>query len=133
MDFTLTRRSKVQVNTEVDSLETLYPHNIMMYNLPPTEDIRIEEFELLALERLNLLRIFEQATSRNLKLGSEEFKDFVNTEMTREGLKSFLKLCAGSATKNEAKRESELQARRKDYISHFILRLAYCRSKDLRR
>lgn len=133
MDFTLNRRSKVQVKTEVDSLETLYPHNIMMYNLPPTEDIRIEEFEFLALERLNLLRIFEQAGARNLKFGSEEFKEFINAEMTREGLKSFLKLCSGSSTKNEAKKESELQARRKDYISHFILRLAYCRSRDLRR
>lgn len=132
MDFTLNRRSKIQIKTEYDSLESLYPHNILMYDLPPTEDIKIEEFELLALERLKLLRIFEQATSRNLKFGSDDYKEFVNSEMTRDGLKGFLKLCSGS-TKNELKKESELQARRKDYISHFILRLAYCRSRDLRR
>lgn len=133
MDFTLNRRAKVQIKTEYDSLETLYPHNIMIYNLPPTEEIKIDEFELLALERLKLLRIFEQATSRNLKFGTNDFKEFINAEMIREGLKGFLKLCQGSSTKNDAKKELELQARRRDYISHFILRLAYCRSKDLRR
>ncbi|KAF2979574.1 hypothetical protein EK904_005630, partial [Melospiza melodia maxima] len=29
--------------------------------------------------------------------------------------------------------EDDYEARRKDHISHFILRLAYCQSEDLRR
>ena len=133
MDFTLVRRPKVQIKSEIDSLESLYPHNVMFYQAPPVEQINIQEFTDLALERLKLLRIFEVAALKNLRNGSDELKEFVTAEFTREGLKNYLKLCNGGSTKTDAKKEGELQIRRRDYISHFLLRLAYCRSQDLRR
>ncbi|XP_016970033.1 DNA primase large subunit [Drosophila rhopaloa] len=128
MEFRLKKRQRLEVKVEVVSLESKYPHNVMMYHYPPTDDIHIEEFEELALERLRLLRVLDRASTRNLRLLSDEWKEYVNAELTREGLRSYLRLCsAGGGTKQEA----DMQTRRRDYISHFILRLAYSRSEDL--
>ena len=86
-----------------------------------------------------MLRVLEQANSKGLRLLSDDWKEFVNAELNREGLKGYLRLCsAGGASVTHTnvasnKKEAELQARRRDYISHFILRLVYCRTDDLRR
>lgn len=133
MEFTTRKirdRSKMpaQVESE-DLLYQLYPHNVMMYNLPPTQDINLQTFEEYAIERVNLLRIFEQATSKNLRVLSEDWKNEIKEEMKQAGMKSYLRLLDGHSQTTD----QDLQARRRDYISHFILRLAYCRSSDLRR
>lgn len=121
-------RTKV-ARIESENLEFLYPHNVMMYYLPPTQDITLQTFEEYAIERVNLLRIFEQATSKNLRVLSDDWKNEIKEEMKQAGMKSYLRLIDGHTTTTEL----DLQARRRDYISHFILRLAYCRSSDLRR
>ncbi|XP_022222418.2 DNA primase large subunit-like [Drosophila obscura] len=134
MEFRLKKRARTEVKIEVVSLETKYPHNVMMYYYPPTDDIHIEEFEELAVERLRLLRVMDRAGSKGLRLLSEEWKEYVNAELTREGLRSYLRLCSpGGVSGQGSKHESEIQTRRRDYLSHFILRLAYCRSEDLTR
>ncbi|XP_043648643.1 DNA primase large subunit [Drosophila teissieri] len=130
MEFGLKKRARHEVKVEVASLETKYPHNVMLYHYPPTEDVHIDEFEELALERLRLLRILDRASTRNQRLLSDEWKENVSADLTREGLRNYLRLCsAGGSTKHEA----DIQTRRRDYLSHFILRLAYCRSEDLAR
>lgn len=133
MDFTTRKnrdRSKLPAHVESeDSLNQLYPHNVMMYNLPPTQDINLQTFEEYAIERVNLLRIFEQATSKNLRVLSEDWKNEIKEEMKQAGMKTYLRLLDGHSQTTD----HDLQARRRDYISHFILRLAYCRSSDLRR
>lgn len=137
MDFRRKSRHRIERKPQFENLELQYPQNVCLYRLPPTEEIKIQEFEELALERLKVLRIFEQANSKGLRLLSDDWKEYINGELTREGLKSYLRLCIGGigATHpiGSSKREFELQARRRDYISHFILRLAYCRTEDLRR
>ncbi|XP_030376064.1 DNA primase large subunit [Scaptodrosophila lebanonensis] len=129
MDFHLKKRQRSDIKLEVVSLETKYPHNVMLYKYPPTDDIHIEEFEELALERLRLLRVFDRAATKALRMLSDDWKAYVNAELTREGLRNYLRLCTGG----DSKHESDIQTRRRDYISHFILRLAYCRSEDLSR
>lgn len=132
MDFTTRKtrvRTKIGARIESEDLEALYPHNVMMYNLPPTQDITLQMFEEYAIERVNLLRIFEQATSKNLRVLSDDWKNEIKEEMKLQGMKSYLRLVDGHSQTTE----DDLQARRRDYISHFILRLAYCRSSDLRR
>ncbi|XP_030571403.1 DNA primase large subunit [Drosophila novamexicana] len=130
MDFNLKKRARHDVKVEVVSLEAKYPHNVMLYHYPPTEDIHIDEFEELALERLRLLRVFDRATTKGLRLLSEDWKEYVNGEMSRDGLRGYLRM---GTTSSGTKHESDLQMRRRDYLSHFILRLAYCRSEDLLR
>lgn len=132
MDFK-TRKSKVRAKTayiETEDLETRYPHNVMMYHLPPTQDITLQTFEEYAIERVNLLRILEQATSKNLRVLSDEWKEEIKLGMKEAGMKIYLRFLDGHSSTNDP---ADLQARRQDYISHFILRLAYCRAPDLRR
>lgn len=131
MEF-ITRKNSKRTNTariETEDWETLYPHNVMLYHLPPIQDITLQTFEDYAIERVNLLRILEQTTAKNFRFLSEEWKEDVKMQMQEAGMKSYLRLLGGhSFSKSE-----DLIARRKDYISHFILRLAYCRSTELRR
>lgn len=130
MDFTTRKvRDRSKPRIESDDLENLYPHNVMMYYLPPTQDIKLQTFEEYAIERVNLLRILEQAGSKNLRLLSDEWKESVRDEMKQAGMKSYLRLLDGHSNTTDA----DLEARRRDYISHFILRLTYCRTIDLRR
>ncbi|CAM9128454.1 unnamed protein product [Ectocarpus sp. 12 AP-2014] len=92
---------------------------ISMYNEAPFEEITLDEFELVALDRLQVLRKIEDLKARNVR--GEDFR-----RALRESLHKYMKL----STLNE---ESASADKRKDTISHFILRLAYCRSEDLRR
>lgn len=133
MDFT-TRKTreksgKTGTRIETENLELVYPHNVMMYSLPPTQDITLQTFEEYAIERVNLLRIFEQATSKNLRVLSDDWKNEIKEEMKQAGMKSYLRLVGG----HNKYIDLDYEARRRDYISHFILRLAYCRSVDLKR
>ena len=87
---------------------------LSLYKQPPEEDITVDEFELLALDRLQLLRSIESLKTRGVD--GEEF----NSKMAQLE-KKYLPFTG---------KPVEL---RKDHISHFILRLAYCRTEDLRR
>lgn len=128
MDFSGVRRRKT-LKVVSDSLSELYPHDLQMYRIPPSSSIMLSEFEDLALERLQLLRILEQATQKGHKPLSEDWKACIRVDLKKEGLRRHSKLIGLSGSSEEP----DLQARRADHLSHFILRLAYCRSEELRR
>lgn len=132
MDFTTKKSSRSKTQQpyiQTEDLGSLYPHNVMMYNIPPTQDITLQTFEDYAIERVNLLRIFEQASAKNLRVLSDDWKEEIKKEMLAAGMKSYSRLIGGCSKPTQ----DDLLARKRDYISHFILRLAYCRSVDLRR
>jgi DNA primase large subunit len=108
----------------------LYPCDLQLYKLPPVSTISLAEFEGLAQERLKILRVVDNINLRVSNKYSDEWKKALIVELKSCGLKSFAKLINGTGC---GQTESELQARKRDHISHFILRLAYCRSEDLRR
>lgn len=129
MDLKIKRRSARPVHNY--NLLEIYPHDLQMYKIPPIENIRLHEFETLALERLTLLRCLATATTlKGLRIYSNEWREFIINELRSQGLKYYANLCdiSGYGTS-----ENDLQARRKDHIAHFILRLAYCRTEELRR
>lgn len=99
-------------SSKVDDLELLN-----FYHDAPQEEISIDEFENFALDRLQLLRGIEILRSRGI--GGTEFK----TELERLERK-LMPLRSHGTSEEDA---------RKDSIAHFILRLAYCKSEDLRR
>lgn len=125
MDFR-TRKNRERFHNRIqnEDWETTYPHNVMLYYIPPTEDISLQLFEELAIERLNVLRILEQATVQNLRILSDEWKNKIIAELNQAGLKHYVRLIDG---------RGDAIARRRDYISHFVLRLAYCRTQDLKK
>ncbi|GBB83688.1 hypothetical protein RclHR1_10380011 [Rhizophagus clarus] len=98
-----------------------YPHLLNFYSVPPTEEITIDEFESFAFDRLQVLKTLEGAILRNKS--EEEVKKYLE-----ETSNKWLPLHS-----NESGKVYPLQEeRRKDHISHFILRLAYSRTEDLR-
>ena len=99
-----------------------YPYRLNFYALPPIHEVTIEQFESWAIDRLKVLAEIESSQARNRTYG--ETKDAVNALAKR-----LLPLNANTAIKT-----TDLLAERlKDHVSHFVLRLAFCRSEDLRR
>lgn len=103
-----------------DQKNACYPHSLQFYLEPPSENISLIEFENLAIDRLKLLKTVENLGVRYVK-GTEQYQSKLESEIRK------LKF---SFRENL---EDEYEPRRKDHISHFILRLAYCQSEDLRR
>lgn len=128
MDFAKRSKVKPLKSPDEDSLDRLLPHNCLFYILPPLIDVSLKDFEDLAIERLKLLRIVEQAGVKYPKILSEEWKEHIINELNIAGLKHFVRLLKGNGNA-----ESDLNARRRDYLSHWIMRISYCASEDLRR
>ncbi|KAI7905502.1 eukaryotic and archaeal DNA primase, large subunit-domain-containing protein [Cokeromyces recurvatus] len=110
-------RSVFSDNGQSYNLQRDYPHRLNFYLKPPPVEITIEEFEQFALDRLKVLRAVEAASIRNEDLKLEISKT----------VDQYLPLRS-----NLSKSEELYEERRKDHISHFVLRMAYCRSEDLR-
>ncbi|XP_051471281.1 DNA primase large subunit isoform X2 [Apus apus] len=119
MEFSSSRARLKQARLAGDRRE-LYPHSLQFYLEPPTENISLVEFESFAVDRLRLLKVVENLGVSYAR-GSEQYKTKLQSELRK--LKFPYKALA----------EDDYDARRKDHISHFILRLAYCQSEDLRR
>lgn len=91
------------------------------YDTPPQSFVTLEEFESSALDRLHVLAEIESSFVRNRTW--EDLKTVTSAQC-----KKYLPLNSDSARGID--RDSE---RRKDHLGHFVLRLAFCRSEDLRR
>ncbi|KAI1390682.1 DNA primase, large subunit [Hypoxylon trugodes] len=101
--------------------ENEYPHSLNFYETPPTADITLEQFEQWAIDRLRILAELEACSFRN-KTPTE------TAAHMKPLLEKYLPL--NSNTSSSSKLFSE---RQKDHYSHFILRLAFARTEDLRR
>ncbi|WFD01933.1 4-nitrophenylphosphatase [Malassezia obtusa] len=109
-----------------------YPYRLNMYSVPPVQDITVEEFEGWALDRLRVLAEIETASARNqpwpeikaaIERRSAEFLVLRSNAVAQSG-----------AVATAAAKAKELQRERiKDHVSHFVLRLAFSRTEELRR
>ncbi|CAL1704388.1 unnamed protein product [Somion occarium] len=98
-----------------------YSHRLNFYDRPPIDDITIEDFETCALDRLRVLAEIESSFVRNRSW--EELKSVALTQSEK-----YLPVHASTAIAVD--RDAE---RKKDHVGHFVLRLAFCRSEELRR
>ncbi|KAF8894535.1 eukaryotic and archaeal DNA primase, large subunit-domain-containing protein [Infundibulicybe gibba] len=98
-----------------------YPYRLNFYDTPPLYDVTLEEFETTALNRLRILAEIESSAARNRSW--DELKTVTTAQCQK-----YLPLSASTA--RTVDRDTE---RRNDHLSHFVLRLAFCRSEDLRR
>ena len=83
-----------------------------MYAEPPGGEISIEEFEELALDRLTILKRIENYLARNEKIPAN-----IDDSLAMHSNQSNFKLS---------------EERRKDYISHYLQRLAFCSTEHHR-
>ncbi|XP_043497608.1 DNA primase large subunit-like [Polistes fuscatus] len=116
------------VTNEIKTLKTLYPHDLQVYDVPPEGEISLIEFQELALDRLKVLRMVENISLRTDLKTIEARRDSLRDSLKKDGLKYYANLICGTGCKSDA--EFDLQARKKDNISHHILSLAYCKDKD---
>ncbi|XP_017268330.1 DNA primase large subunit [Kryptolebias marmoratus] len=131
MQFT-GRRNKFGTNLQTE----LYLQPLQFYGQPPLENISLSEFETFAVERLKLLKTVENLGVSYVKQ-SEQYKQKLEKELKNLNF-SYRPDAVDKDNKESSKKPpqngpSELEKRRKDHISHFILRLAYCQTEDLRR
>ena len=90
--------------------------NLSMYAHAPSKEVALEEFELYALERMRVLKAIDDGLSRGKKPAEMELLITKEDKLLTRG--SF---------------HLEDEETRKDEVSHFALRLAYCRTEELRR
>ena len=103
--------------------DTDYPHRLSFYSQPPLSEVTIEEFQTWALDRLIILGELEAALYRNKS--TAELLSLVKALTDK-----YMPLNPDTSLLN---RSSQLECeRKKDHYSHFILRLAFCRSEELR-
>ncbi|XP_029377313.1 DNA primase large subunit [Echeneis naucrates] len=101
-----------------------YAHALQFYEQPPTENICLSEFETFAVDRVKLLKTVE-----NLGLSYVKMSDDYNKKLNNEAKVLNFPYRPDSSQCGP----TDNDRRRKDHISHFILRLAYCQTEDLRR
>merc|ERR1719232_1663600 len=111
-----------------------YPSALQLYPVPPTDDISLEDFEDLAVQRLRVLRVFEKQNLSGKAKFSEDWMNAVKDDLKKAKpltLEAFYQLCDRIDGKNC--KNTFMENRENDHVSHFILRLAYCRTEELRR
>lgn len=91
---TTARRRRVQ-KPVVHPENEFYTHDVNMYSESPQNIITLEEFEELALDRLQLLRIIEQASLKGFKQFSEDWKNTIKEDLSKNGLKKCIRLMNG--------------------------------------
>ncbi|KAG6035060.1 hypothetical protein E4U41_006267 [Claviceps citrina] len=98
-----------------------YPHRLNFYTDAPTADITLEQFEQWAIDRLRVLAELEACSFRN-RTPAE----------TAAHMKPILEKYVPLDTNSSSPARLFAQ-RQKDHYSHFILRLAFSSTEDLRR
>jgi len=106
-----------------NTLSAPEPHKcgkLSLYASPPCAEVALEDFERAALDRLRVLKGIENALSRGAKPLELDaaVSELESQYLSRRDL-----------TTLDSSSEGEL----KDAVSHFVLRLAYCRTEELRR
>ncbi|KAF2966834.1 hypothetical protein GQX73_g6765 [Xylaria multiplex] len=101
--------------------ETEYHHRLNFYATPPTADITLEQFEQWAIDRLRILAELEACSFRNKSLTE-------TASHMKPLLEKYLLLQPNSSSSSKL-----FEERQKDHYSHFILRLAFASTEDLRR
>ncbi|KAJ7068482.1 eukaryotic and archaeal DNA primase, large subunit-domain-containing protein [Mycena amicta] len=119
--FKLEERVSVLGPKEVKVHGSSYPHRLNFYDTPPLYDVTIEAFESAALNRLRILAEIESSAARDRKW--DETKTVITAQCEK-----YLPLKSSNAIGVD--RDAQ---RRTDQLGHFVLRLAFCRSEELRR
>lgn len=122
------RRNFEEVAVFADASGTLfYPSRLSFYDAPPFEEITLEEFESWAIDRLKILIEIESCLARSKPVKEIE-------AIVKPLLLKFLPLSPATTSSSTSSMDTKIFAeRRKDYYSHFTLRLVFCRTEELRK
>ncbi|OQV20214.1 DNA primase large subunit [Hypsibius exemplaris] len=119
-----TRRQAIYAGKKEET-EDIFTVNFFL-DPPYFEDITLQDFETYALERLKVLRIFENAAFKTTR-GSPEYHDLILKELPKEMRYRYVRPLNGTAE------DVILENRRLDVLSHFILRMVFSRNEEQKR
>ncbi|KAF2709832.1 DNA primase large subunit [Pleomassaria siparia CBS 279.74] len=119
------RRANIHHNkkqfAKAEFQQQTYEHRLNYYDVPPTAEITLEEFETWAINRLKVLSELEACSFRNRS--QDETAEYMTNILAKHlPLRS-----------NSSRGQNLQEERKKDHYSHFILRLAFSSTEDLRR
>lgn len=105
---------------------------LTFYTHPPNAEVSVRQFEDFTASRLKLLHAIDRAcNSQELRL--EAMKDMIRPKLAREFRDSGLELgYPETPMKTQSFRSDKLDFQGRDNISHFALRLAFCKNRDAR-
>lgn len=116
-----------------------YPYRLSIYQQPPTAEITLEQFEQWAIDRLrSKLHNHCWVQANMVVLAELEACDFRRRTVVETAdhmkplLQKYLPLNANTSSPNGSADEGLKDERRKDHYSHFILRLAFSSTAELR-
>ncbi|XP_065176772.1 DNA primase large subunit-like [Sycon ciliatum] len=154
MEFGAPKTKRARRSARVESAEHVvkklkdeYPHPLQFYENPPIDNLSLEEFRQFAADRYEVLSRLSNAKASFGREGTklkDAIKD-ITTKRLNLSTKSLIKeenagesatIRIGDAAQDdvqERQAKAMYEERRKDHVSHFILRLAFCRTEELRR
>lgn len=100
-----------------------YPYRLNFYERPPLFEVTVEDLEECAIDRLRILAEIESSYARNRTW--DELKG-----VTGKLCRKYLYL---NSNKTAIGHINSQEQRKRDHLGHFVLRLAFCRSEELRR
>ncbi|XP_043468945.1 DNA primase large subunit-like [Leptopilina heterotoma] len=105
-----------------------YPHDLQMYRNSLIGKITLDELENLGLERLQVLRIID-TLKKESQIKKEDFKECLLGTLRNKGYDSYVKLITSPGC--DSNTPLDLEIRRRDHVSHFILKVALCRKTKI--
>ena len=142
------RRAQERKNfgySDSSPVSTSYPYRLNYYSDPPQFEITLDQFEQWAIDRMKVLGEIESRLARNQSLQELEtsLKPLINKylPLTTNSTSARIQQQTGTRSslsvdiknkKFKYDENNEEHRRLKDHYSHFILRLAFCRSEELR-
>jgi len=132
MAFSQVRVQQVQgqqlgAQTNAFAADTL---GLSFYGEPPADEVSVREFEEVALDRLRLLHAFDRLCGYDSRLGDiPDMRPKVSRDLHETRLE--LTYPSGVTAVQQFQEQKGLFCRR-DVISHFALRLAFCKTRDAR-
>lgn len=111
-------------------LKKNYPHDLQMYRNSPTEKITLGELEDLGLQRLQVLRIID-TLKKESDIRRDDFKECLLGTLKKKGFDSYVKLITSPGC--DSNTPLDLEIRRKDHVSHFVLKVALCKKMKIYR
>ncbi|KAI9571242.1 DNA primase, large subunit [Boletus coccyginus] len=112
---------ELRTTTRLPTNRSAYSFRLNFYDEPPRGEVTLEDFETCALDRLRVLAEIESSFARNRSW--DELRTVTDTQC-----KKYLPLNSNTAITVALEEQ-----RRNDHLGHFVLRLAFCRSEELRR
>src|SRR5699024_7405 len=129
MQFDGRKRLKVGDN---DPSSRPYPFWINFYTAPPSDKITLQEIEEVIGERLKILQIVDNLL-KNLDGGkrNKTFYEVMISQISAVKSDQDKNFYIGGRPNEDTPKVRD--ARKRDHISHFLLRIYYCQSEELRK